>query len=182
MKILIDTNVILDILCNRADFVEDSLKVFKFCEANQITGCISALYVPNIVYIMRKELDNERIKEILTTLTSLFTVVDLRESDLIKAADLDFSDYGDVLQSVCAARAKANYIVTRNIKDFKNSTVPAIKPSPSCLKGSEPDRRAIGGHFFIYKRVKITPVFARAAGQGMARYWLLGFGMPVPFL
>jgi len=129
MKVLIDTNVILDVLCNRKDFVDDSLKVFKYCEANQITGCISALSIPNIVYIMRKELDNERIKEILITLTSLFTVVDLRESDLIKAADLEFFDYEDALQSVCATRTKANYIVTRNIKDFKNSTVPAIKPS-----------------------------------------------------
>lgn len=129
MKILIDTNVILDVLCSRQDFVEDSLKVFKYCEAKQITGCISALSIPNIVYIMRKELDSEKIKEILTTLTSIFTVVDLRESDLLKAADMDFSDYEDALQSVCAARAKANFIVTRNIKDFKNSTIPAIKPS-----------------------------------------------------
>ncbi len=78
---------------------------------------------------MRKELDGERIKEILTTLTSLFTVVDLRETDLMKAADLEFSDYEDDLQAVCAARTKANYIVIRNIKDFRNSTVPAIKPS-----------------------------------------------------
>ena len=129
MKILIDTNVILDVLCNRKEFVDGSLKVFKYCEANQITGCISALSVPNIVYIMRKELDGEKVKEILTTLTSLFTVIDLRESDLTKAADMDFSDYEDALQSVCATRAKVNYIVTRNIKDFKNSTVPAIKPS-----------------------------------------------------
>lgn len=129
MKVLIDTNVILDVLCNRKDFVDDSLKMFKYCEANQITGYISALSILNIVYIMRKELDNDRIKEILTTLTSLFTVVDLRENDLIKAADLEFSDYEDALQSVCASRVKVNYIVTRNIKDFKNSTVPAIKPS-----------------------------------------------------
>lgn len=129
MKVLIDTNVILDVLCNRKDFVEDSLKVFKYCEANRITGCISALSIPNIVYIMRKELDNNRIKEILTTLTSIFTVLDLRESDLIKAADLEFSDYEDALQSVCAVRTKANYIVTRNVKDFNDSPIPAIKPS-----------------------------------------------------
>lgn len=129
MKILIDTNVVLEVLCNLKEFAEDSLRGFKYCEANQITGCISALSIPNIVYIMRKELDGERIKEILTTLTSLFTVVDLRETDLMKAADLEFSDYEDALQAVCAARTKANYIVIRNIKDFRNSTVPAIKPS-----------------------------------------------------
>ena len=117
------------LLCNRKDFIEDSLRVFKYCEVDQITGYISALSVSNIVYIMRKELDNERIKDILVTLTSLFTVVDLRETDLTKAVDLQFPDYEDALQSVCAARAKANYIVTRNIKDFKSSAVPAIKPS-----------------------------------------------------
>ena len=78
---------------------------------------------------MRKELDSERIKEILTTLTALFTVVDLRGTDLMKAADLRFSDYEDALQAVSASRIKANYIVTRNIKDYANSTVPAIKPS-----------------------------------------------------
>lgn len=129
MKILIDTNVILDVLCNRKDFAEDSLKVFKYCETEQITGYISALSIPNIVYIMRKELDNDRIKEILTVLTSIFTVVDLRGTDLIKASDLEFWDYEDALQAVCASRTKVNYIVTRNIKDFKNSAVPAIKPS-----------------------------------------------------
>ena len=129
MKILIDTNIILDVLCNRKDFVDDSLKVFKYCEADQITGYISALSIPNIVYIMRKELDSDKIREILNALTSIFTVVDLRESDLIKASDLDFNDYEDALQSVCAARIKVNYIVTRNIKDFKNSPIPAVKPA-----------------------------------------------------
>ena len=74
MKILIDTNVILDVLCNRAEFVEDSLRVFKYCEIKRITGCVSALSIPNIVYIMRKELNSEKIKEILSTLTSLFDV------------------------------------------------------------------------------------------------------------
>ncbi len=129
MKILIDTNIILDVLCNRKDFIEDSLKVFKYCEAHQITGYISALSVPNIVYIMRKELDQNKIREILTSLTAIFSVVDLRETDLMKAAELDFGDYEDAIQSICASRIKANYIVTRNIKDFKNSTIPAIKPS-----------------------------------------------------
>ena len=129
MKILIDTNVILDVLCNRKEFVDDALKIFKSCEANQITGYISALSIPNLVYIMRKELDNDKIKEILTTLTSTFTVVDSRKADLIKAANMDFSDCEDALQSISASRVKANYIVTRNIKDFKTSTVPAIKPS-----------------------------------------------------
>ena len=56
-------------------------------------------------------------------------MVDLREKDILKAAELDFCDYEDALQSVCASRAGVDYIVTRNIKDFKNSKVIAIRPS-----------------------------------------------------
>lgn len=129
MKILIDTNIILDVLCNRTEFVENSLKVFKYCETNKLKGCIYAISIPNIIYIMRKELDQEKIREVLSMLTSIFTIIDLKETDLLKAADLDFDDYEDALQSVCASRIKASFIITRNIKDFKNSSVPAIKPS-----------------------------------------------------
>lgn len=129
MKVLVDTNVILDVLCNRKEFVEDSLRVFQCCEAQHITGYISALSIPNIVYIMRKELDQEKIREILHTLTMVFSVVELRESDLLKAAELPFGDYEDALQSVCAARVRADYIVTRNGKDFENSSVLAISPT-----------------------------------------------------
>ena len=55
MKVLIDTNVILDVLCNRKMFVEDSLKIFKLSETKQIDGYISALSIANIIYIMRKQ-------------------------------------------------------------------------------------------------------------------------------
>ena len=128
MKILVDTNVVLDVLCNRKEFVADSLRVFQCCETQYITGYISALSIPNIVYIMRKELDPNRIKEILQILTMVFSVVELREGDLLKAAELSFSDYEDAIQSVCAARMSVDYIVTRNEKDFINSPVPAISP------------------------------------------------------
>lgn len=128
MKILVDTNVMLDVLCNRKGFVEDSLRVFQYCEAQRITGYISALSIPNIVYIMRKELNPNRIKEILQILTMVFSVVELREGDLLKAAELSFSDYEDAIQSVCAARVSADYIVTRNEKYFFNIPVPAISP------------------------------------------------------
>lgn len=129
MKVLVDTNVILDVLCNRKEFVADSLRVFQCCETQRITGYISALSIPNIVYIMRKELDPERIKEILHTLTLVFSVVELREGDLLRAAELTFGDYEDAIQSICAARVRADYIVTRNEKDFTHSAIPAISPA-----------------------------------------------------
>jgi len=129
MKVLIDTNIILDVLCGRQEFLEDSSRVFKLCEVSKISGYISALSIPNIVYIMRKELDAEKIKETLEKLSLIFTIVDLKADDLKKAADMNFKDYEDAVQSACASRIRADYIITRNIKDFAGSRVTAIKPS-----------------------------------------------------
>lgn len=129
MKVLIDTNVILDVLCKREGFFEDADKIFKLCEVKKIEGYISALSISNLVYIMRKELDAEKIKEVLQQLSLIFKITDLKADDLKKAADMNFKDYEDALQSVCAVRLKANYIITRNIKDFTDSKVMAIKPS-----------------------------------------------------
>ena len=117
MKVLIDTNIILDVLCKRPDFYEDSAKIFKLCEVKKISGVISALSIPNIMYILRKELDADKTREILDSLMLIFSVADLKADDLKKAADMRFKDYEDAIQSACAARIKANYIVTRNIKD-----------------------------------------------------------------
>lgn len=129
MKVLIDTNIILDVLCKRQKFYKDSSMVFKLCEVKKITGIISALSIPNIIYIMRKELDGEKIREILDSLSLIFSIADLKSDDLKKAAVMDFSDYEDAVQSVCAVRMKADYIITRNIRDFTGSKVIAIKPS-----------------------------------------------------
>ena len=128
MKVLIDTNIILDVLCKRPDFYEDSAKVFKLCEVKRISGVISALSIPNIMYILRKELDSEKTKEILDNLSLIFSIADLKADDLKKAADMQCKDYEDAVQSACAARIKANYIITRNIGDFTMSKVAAIKP------------------------------------------------------
>ncbi len=129
MKVLIDTNIILDVLCKRPDFYEDSAKVFKLCEVKRISGVISALSIPNIMYILRKELDAKKTKEILDNLSLIFSIADLKADDLKKAAAMEFKDFEDALQSACAARIKANYIITRNIRDFTMSKVAAIKPT-----------------------------------------------------
>lgn len=129
MKVLIDANIILDVLCKRPEFYEDSARIFKLCEVKKITGVISALSIPNIMYILRKELDADKTKEVLDNLMLIFSVADLKADDLKKAADMKFKDFEDAIQSACASRIKANYIVTRNIKDFSESKVTAIKPT-----------------------------------------------------
>ncbi len=129
MKILVDTNVILDVLCNRLEFVEASSKVWKYCEVDQVEGYISALSVPNIVYILRKELTPEKTEQLIQQITMIFKIVDLKDSDLRSAAEMFSSDYEDAIQMCQAKRIDVDYIVTRNIRDFKESKIPALKPS-----------------------------------------------------
>lgn len=129
MKILIDTNVILDVLCSREKFLEDSSKIWKLCEVKKLDGYVSALSIPNIVYILRKELTPEKTQQIIDQLFIVFNIIDLKAEDLKEAAAMKPSDYEDALQMICASRIKADFIITRNIKDFMESKITAIKPS-----------------------------------------------------
>lgn len=129
MKVLIDTNVILDVLCSREEFLEASSRVWKYCEVNKLTGVISALSVPNIVYILRKELDPDKTKDIIDRLMLIFDVAELKAEDLRKAAEMKTADFEDAVQMCCADRINADFIVTRNVRDFVSSPVPAVKPS-----------------------------------------------------
>ncbi len=129
LKVLLDTNIILDVLADRVPFSEDAATIFKLCETKQLEGVIYALSIPNIVYVMRKELNREQIEGVLQKLSALFEIADMRADDLKKAAALPVQDFEDALQCVCARRIKAGYIVTRNLRDYKNSRVPALKPS-----------------------------------------------------
>ncbi len=128
MKVLVDTNIILDVLCNRLEFVEASSKVWKLCELDIIDGFISALSVTNIVYILRKELTPQKTQEMINIIALIFKIVDLKAVDLKNASDTYSSDFEDAVQISQANRIGADYIITRNIRDFKESKVSAVKP------------------------------------------------------
>ena len=125
MRILIDANILLDVLMSRVGFVEASSLVWKLCETRQAEGYVSALTFANMVYVMRKELDPERIKEVLCMMNLIFEFTELAPSGLMHAGEMQWSDLEDALQSATAERVHADYIITRNVKDFKNSRIPA---------------------------------------------------------
>ncbi len=129
MRLLIDGNIILDVLQKRNPHYADSSKVWKMCETERAEGFVSALTFANLVYVMRKELSPEKIEDVLKALSLIFRFEDLRGSDLADAAELLWPDFEDAIQSVTAARINADYIITRNIKDFSESTIRALTPS-----------------------------------------------------
>ena len=126
---MIDANILLDVLQNREPHVQASSVIWKLCETEKARGYVSALTFANLVYIMRKELSPKNIEETLHALSLIFEFVDFNISDLSHAAELNWDDYEDAVQSVTAERVHADYIITRNVKDFAKSKVIAFTPS-----------------------------------------------------
>ena len=129
MVLLIDANVILDVLLNRQEFVKDSSIIWKLCETGKVKGYVSALTFANLVYIMRKQLNSKAIEDVFQTLNLIFDFTDFSMSDLTRAAEWNWEDFEDAIQSATAERVQADYIITRNVRDFSKSKVIAFTPS-----------------------------------------------------
>ena len=129
MRLLIDANVLLDVLQQREPHFESSSLIWKLCETEQEEGYISALTFANLVYVMRKELESEKIAEILQKLALVFRIADLTSTELSTAAEMKWDDFEAAVQSAAAERIHADYIITRNVRDFKKSKVIAFMPS-----------------------------------------------------
>ncbi|MBQ1992856.1 MAG: PIN domain-containing protein [Lachnospiraceae bacterium] len=129
MVLLIDANIILDVLMNRQEFVKDSSMIWKLCETEQLKGYISTLSFANIMYIMRKELDPDKIEEVFRKLNLIFEFADFSKPVLEKAVEMNWKDFEDAVQSATAEQIHADYIITRNVRDFAKSKVIAFTPS-----------------------------------------------------
>ena len=134
MKILIDNNVIIDVLLNREPFVDNSSAVLKLCEANSFQGFMTATTITDIYYILHKNItDKSKLYNTLEKLLSILKVCDVTKNNVFNAMKLREADFEDAIQSDCARSIGADYIVTRNIVDFRNSKIKAIAPSDFLL-------------------------------------------------
>jgi len=128
MKVLIDTNIVLDMLLERDLFEASSTKVFELAESGKVEAFLTANSITDIVYILRKKYDKEKIQSAVSELMKFIKVVSVTLKDISKAFNFLFTDYEDALQTQCAIKIKVDYIVTRNIKDFKSGHIKAITP------------------------------------------------------
>jgi len=128
-KLLIDTNVILDVLADREPYAEESAAVWKYCETGEYEGYISTLTFANLIYIMRKQLKHNDISRCLASLRLIFRFASLSEKDLVRAVALRWNDYEDAIQYATAERISASYIITRNKDDFRNCAIGVKTPA-----------------------------------------------------
>lgn len=133
MRVLVDTNVLLDYLLKREPYGELARVIIKACQEKKIVGCIAAHSITNMFYILRKDFSIKERRAILLDICQLFDVVGIERNKLQEALKNEaFSDFEDSLQMECAKEFYADYIITRNMTDFEQNVVPCIDPERFC--------------------------------------------------
>ncbi|OKY73682.1 MAG: twitching motility protein PilT [Desulfobulbaceae bacterium DB1] len=128
MKILFDTNVILDVLLDREPFSRDASILLCKVEQSEIIGFVCATTITTIHYLAAKALGKKAASLHIQSLLSLFVIAPVNRIVLEKACDAAFNDFEDAVIHEAARNAGAQYIVTRNITDFNKSLLPAYEP------------------------------------------------------
>jgi len=124
MKVLFDTHIILDVLLKREPFAAAASQLMAAVERDEIEGFLGATTVTTLFYLMAKTLGKAAAEENLHLLLRLFKVATVNQSVIETALDSDYADFEDAVLYSAAALIGCNAIVTRNVKDFKASTVP----------------------------------------------------------
>jgi len=126
VKILIDCDVLLDVMAGREKFLADSARVLDACETGKIHGAIAWHTLANAYYLAD---DGKRALKFFDDLFSFVEVIGGDTEAARTAICSGFADFEDALQSVCAAKFGADFIVTRNVKDYRLSRIKAIAPA-----------------------------------------------------
>jgi len=129
VKILIDTNIVLDLILERQPFVENAVLIFEQIELGNLAGYVAATTITNIFYIIRKlkgrEVALAAIHRLLVGLQ--FCAVDRQTIET--ALSLGLKDFEDSIQLACATLDQVDAIVTRDPNDFSSSNLPVYSPT-----------------------------------------------------
>lgn len=134
-KILIDTNVIIDLLAKRDEFYKASLQIFSLADKGKIQLVISTLSIANSYYLLHDMMKIKNARSIISKFKVLVESYPLTDKIVeLALSDKKFKDFEDGIQYYTALESNCKIIVTRNIKDFKSSSVPVLKPHEYIIK------------------------------------------------
>lgn len=129
MKLLIDTNIFLDVLLKREPYYEASRHVLMLCEEKKIYGFLTASSVTDLFYLVRRLLHStEEAYKALGCVLDIAKVLNVTNEDVLKAYLIRARDFEDCLQAVCAKANGCDGIVTRNQKDFASFEIALYTP------------------------------------------------------
>lgn len=127
-KVFIDTDIILDVALAREPFFSSSKTILAMAENNIIIGNISSNCVANIYYILRKSGGDNKARKFILNIVKYITVIAIDHQNVLEALKSKFSDFEDALQHSSAIESRCEYIITRNIEDYKSSKIKVLLP------------------------------------------------------
>ena len=134
-KILVDTNVVLDLLAKREPFHAQSLQIFSLADTNEVELIISALSLVNAYYILNDTMKIKASRSIIGKLKVLVNSYELNDKIVELALnDNNFKDFEGGIQYYTALESQCELILTRNLKDFKKSAIPVLSPKEYLTK------------------------------------------------
>lgn len=129
MKLLIDTNVILDVLLKREPFYSSSAKILNLSKQNCMDFYVSASAITDIFYIAYQAMrDREEVKSLIAKLLKLLSIAGVTEDEIRNALALSWKDFEDSVQYSVALLQEMDGIVTRNPNDYKEAEIEIFKP------------------------------------------------------
>lgn len=126
-RLFVDTNVVIDLLSRREPFFDEAATLFSMADKKRIEITVSSLTIANTSYTLLRQMEPNKAKSILRKLRLILTILPLDDKIIGLALNDDtFSDFEDGLQYFSAIEYGQDLIITRNLKDFKNSKLPTM--------------------------------------------------------
>ena len=125
-KILVDTNIVLDLLGKRQKFLPEAQELFTLSDKKEVKLYVSSLTLANTYYILSQKLKIDNVRKVLRKFKVLVEVLPMDDKIIDLSLDSDFKDFEDAIQYYTALENKISIIVTRNLKDFKTSKIPVF--------------------------------------------------------
>jgi len=126
-RVLIDTNIVIDLLAKREEFYNEAAELFSLSDKKELKMNISSLTFANTNYVLSKQKSRKETREILRKFKALVEIINLDDKIIeLALSDEAFSDFEDGIQYYSALKNGVDLILTRNKKDFKNSKIPVM--------------------------------------------------------
>ena len=125
-RLLLDTNILIDLLARRVPFYDEAVGLFLLAETQSVQLSVSSISMVNIHYVLKRQLSEQKVRKVLTDLRLLVGVLPMNQKISDLALNSDFKDFEDAIQYHTALEFAQEVIITRNLQDFKQSSIPVM--------------------------------------------------------
>lgn len=127
--VLFDLNIILDVLQEQAEFYEFSARLLACAETGKIQGWLAAHSVTTLFYLIAKDKSPEQARVTITSLLQFLKIAQVDQNTIEQALNLPYRDFDDAVQMIVALQIQANYLLTRNPRDYQPAPLPVVQPA-----------------------------------------------------